>query len=215
MAQVVLAAVSQNGLALKWASPRLRADPRVLQAAAAQCGASLVFAAEEWWGRLNCRSEAAGASAVSGRGAAVPAAGPLSPSPPCRGRAAHAPHELASPVHSPSPPQGGDYWLATTLSHTPDARWAEQRGPLSPIADPRTALPPSHEPSDMRPSRTRAPQAGPRSSSNKSIHSGGAARAQALETLRRQQYGPLPLLPSRPKRVRPLTSVVRRRRRLC
>jgi hypothetical protein len=211
MAQVVLAAVSQNGLALKWASPRLRADPRVLQAAAAQCGASLVFAAEEWWGRHNCRSEAAGTSAVSGRSAAVSAAGPLSPSPLCRGRAAHAPHKPASPVHSLSPPQGGDYWLATT----PDARWAEQRGPLSPIADPRTALPPSHEPSDMRPSRTRAPQAGPHSSSNKSIHSGGAARAQALETLRRQQYGQMPLLPSRPKRVRPLTSVVRRRRRLC
>lgn len=54
---MVLSAVAQNGLALKWASKRLRSDPEVIKVATAQSSASVVFAADEWWTRHMASSE--------------------------------------------------------------------------------------------------------------------------------------------------------------
>lgn len=210
--QVVLTAVAQNGLALKWASKRLRSDPEVIKMATAQSSASVVFAADEWWTRHMASSEE---TKDTSRDSDYKGGQLLSLHPSC--------HALAPPLPCDATP------LSSRLHEgSRDADRGTKRSDHTNVHL-HSTIRPRHEPLSYSPVRSRglskpahseptttATRTPSRSSNNNNNFSSspssvsstrdggvtrGAAYEQAWEALRRQQFGSPPLLPDQPKRV--------------
>ena len=209
----MLTAVAQNGLALKWASKRLRSDPEVIQVATAQSSASVVFAADEWWSHhvaSGGEEHKDGSSKSSSVHLVLQHASEHAVAPPHQVPSQQLREERENMGQGTRQGNAANFQLASYRPrHEPiSCSPVRSRGPAQQNQN--------HEPSSYRTTRSnnvnnginrshssptsRASHA--RSSSRRGDGlTRGAAYEQAWEALRIKQFGPPSLLPDQPKRV--------------